>query len=236
MDIEVSSRFCGPPRSGHGGYVAGLFAERMPGCVQVTLRRPIPLDERLQLVESEGGKLALFAGEALIADAEPAVLELEVPRPPTLEQAVAAEAGSPSHRGERGVHPICFGCGQARTPGDALRIFVGPCEVDGKPLVAGGFRPGASFAGPDGVVPRLYVLAALDCPGAFAFIAGDVRAGLLGRIVFESYREVRADADYIVTGWQVGSEGRKLFAGTALFDARGELCAAARAVWFQPAR
>jgi hypothetical protein len=110
-------------------------------------------------------------------------------------------------------------------------VFVGACEAHGKRLVAGRFdaRP---FAGPDGRLARKYAVAALDCAGAFAFITDDVRAGLLGRITIDVYRELDAAADCLVIGWQIGSEGRKLFAGTALFDAHGTLCAAARATWF----
>ena len=84
------------------------------------------------------------------------------------------------------------------------------------------------------MIARRFVLGALDCPGAFAFIAGGVRAGLLGRIAFTQYKDAPGDRDAIVIGWQIGSEGRKLFAGTALFDEHGELCAAAKATWFQP--
>lgn len=42
MEIEIPRRFAGPPSMGHGGYVAGLFARRTDGPVQVTLRRPRP--------------------------------------------------------------------------------------------------------------------------------------------------------------------------------------------------
>ncbi len=218
---------------GHGGYVSGLFASHTQGPVQVTLRRPSPLDTDLELQSVGEGRLALVHGEMVTAECEPQKLELEVPRPPTLEQARAAEAGSPSHYNDgRGVHNQCFGCGPAREAGDALRIFPGPIELDGVKMVAGGWRPGASFAAADGSVDRLWVLSALDCPGAFAFIADKQRAGLLGRIVFEQVREVRADQDYVVTGWQAGRDGRKLFAGTALHDAEGTLCAAAKATWF----
>jgi hypothetical protein len=76
------------------------------------------------------------------------------------------------------------------------------------------------------------VVAALDCPGAFAFIAGGVRAGLLGRIVVERYADVAVGEEHLVTGWQVGTEGRKMFAGTALFGPDGSLRAAAKATWF----
>lgn len=235
MQIEVPNRFTGPPQMGHGGYVAGLLATRTDGAVQVTLRRPTPLDVPLELEALDGGRHRLRQGEDVIADAEPSTLSLDVPPAPSVDQARAAEAGSPSHYEPDGVHPICFGCGTRTPEGEGLRIFVGPLDVDGHEMVAGVWRPDASLAGPDGVVDTTWVLAALDCPGAFAFIARGTKAGLLGRIVFEQHAEVRAGADHVVTGWQIGGEGRKLFAGTALFDGDGRLLAAARATWFQMA-
>ena len=217
---------------GHGGYVAGLLSCELQGAAQVTLRKPTPLDRALVLRSDAAGGVQLLDGDTIVADAAPATLELTIPRPPTLAQATAAEAASPSHRGERGVHPTCFGCGKLREAGDGLRVFAGPCEVDGQRMVAAHWRPGEAFADASGNVQKLHALAALDCAGAFAFIVDDVRAGLLGRIVLEQYRAVRADEALIVTGWQIGREGRKLFAGTALFDAQGKLCAAAKATWF----
>ena len=40
----------GPRGIGHGGYVAGLLATRFDGAVQVTLRRPAPVDVELAVV------------------------------------------------------------------------------------------------------------------------------------------------------------------------------------------
>ncbi|MDZ7679383.1 MAG: hypothetical protein U5K29_12635 [Acidimicrobiales bacterium] len=233
MQITIPSRFQGPPTMGHGGYVAGLFANRTPGAVQITLRQPTPLDQPLELTDLGDDRWALMSGPEVIAESEPRELSLEVPPPPTLDAARAAEAGSPAFYDERGVHPTCFGCGNRREPGDGLRIFVGPTEAAGPRQLAGVWHPGPAFAEADRTVSTQIVLAALDCPGAFAFIADDTRAGLLGRIVFEQYGVVRSDADHIVTGWQEGEDGRKLFAGTALFSAEGVLLAAARATWFQ---
>jgi hypothetical protein len=221
---------------GHGGYVAGLLAEQLDGAaaVQVTLRRPTPLDRALELVgpDGQGGVAKLLEGEQLIAEAVASTLELAVPRPPSLAQAAAAEAGSPSFYGERGVHPVCFGCGQLRDPGDALRVFVGPCEVEGQRMVAARWTAGAAFADDEGDVRPLYALAALDCAGAFAFIVDKERAGLLGRIVLAQHQKARADQELIVTGWQIGRDGKKLLAGTALFTGDGQLCASAKATWF----
>lgn len=231
MHLEIPNRFAGPPEMGHGGYVAGLLASRTEGAVQVTLRRPIPLDVDLELVSLDGGHLELRRGGEVLVESQPAALELDVPPAPSVDTARAAEASSPSLDGPTGVHPICFGCGRLRDPEDALRVFAGPVEVDGGRQVAGIWRPDP-FAERDGTVGRQWVLAALDCPGAFAFLVDGVRAGLLGRITFEQHREVHAGSDLVVSGWRVGEEGRKLFAGTALFDPDGALLASARATWF----
>ena len=231
MHLEIPNRFAGPPEMGHGGYVAGLLAGSTEGAVQVTLRRPIPLDVDLELVTLEDGQLELRRDGEVLVESRPAVLELDVPPAPSLEAARRAEPSSPSFDGPTGVHPICFGCGRLREPGDALRVFAGPVEVDGHRQVAGTWRPDP-FAEQDGTVARQWVLAALDCPGAFAFLVDGVRAGLLGRITFEQHRAVRAAGDLVVSGWRIGEEGRKLFAGTALFDPDGTLLASARATWF----
>ena len=227
---------------GHGGYVAGLVAAQLEpagggeGAVQVTLRRPVPLDAPLGLVREDGGRrVEVRRGDELIVEGELVEgLDLDVPPPPSFEDAAAAEPASPSFYNDgRGVHPTCFGCGGQREAGDGLRIFAGPVEVDGHPQVAGTWRPPADHAEPTtGRVGTLWVLAALDCPGAFAFISAGTRAGLLGRIVFQRYADAAAEADHIVTGWQIGTEGRKMFAGTALHTTDGKLLAAAKATWF----
>ena len=43
-EVQVHRRFCGPPTSGNGGYVAGLAAEWIEGPAQVDLLAPIPLE------------------------------------------------------------------------------------------------------------------------------------------------------------------------------------------------
>jgi len=51
-DLVISPRFCGPPNSGHGGYVSGAIAGYADGPVTVTLRRPPPSDVTVQLAET----------------------------------------------------------------------------------------------------------------------------------------------------------------------------------------
>ena len=237
--LIVDGRYPGPPNMGHGGYVAGALVDRVGGAgdapVQVTLRRPVPLDVPLEVHRLEAGGVELRRDGEVIAEAgraeDPSVITgLDVPAPPTLDAARAAAGDSPSlYDNGRGVHPICFGCGNQRSDDEGLQVFAGPVDVGGRRQVAGVWRPGRDERTTDG-----WLLAALDCPGAFAFIAEGTRAGLLGRIVFQRLVEDAVDpnADHIVTGWQIGVDGRKMFAGTALFDGDGRCLAAAKATWF----
>lgn len=230
--VLVPENCVGPPSMGHGGYVGGLLAREIDGAAQVTLRQPTPVGVDLDIVDCGGDRWELRLDDALLVEATPGDLDLSIPTPPSIEEARAAEKGSPSYWDERGVHPICFGCGLAREDDEGLEIAVGPVTVDGVDQVAAVWRPSATRADADGIVDTQWVLAALDCPGAMAYIADGTRAGLLGRMVFEQFAPVHAEVDHVVTGWQIGIDGRKMLAGTALADGDGTILAAARATWF----
>lgn len=233
MQVIVTERFQGPPGIGHGGYVAGHLATGSRA-TQVTLRRPTPLGVSLEILDGPEGRRELRHGEELIAEAEgaPSPLSIDVPEPPGLHQIEAAEPSSPSHFNGSGVHPACFGCSPTRSPGDGLRLAAAPLRADGREQVAATWTPTMEFAGDTERVDPRYVVAALDCPGAFAFIADGQRAGLLGRITFELRSDVPIGEPHIVTGWQIDSDGRKFFAGTAVFSVTGELRAVASSTWF----
>ncbi len=230
--VVIEPRYAGPPNMGHGGYVAGLFASRIPGSVQATLRRPIPIGTSLGLREVDADVWELADDDGVIADGRAAPLDLDVPVAPSVADARRAEAASPSRAGERGVHPTCFGCGLGNEHG--LRIAAGRVEGSaGLPdQVAAVWNPADRFAGDDGTVDPLFVVAALDCAGAFAYLVDDVKAGLLGRIVYDLHSPVAVGVDHVVTGWRIEIEGKKMFAGTALTAADGTVLAAARATWF----
>jgi hypothetical protein len=232
--LAVAGRFCGPPGAGNGGYVAGLLAAALghDGPVEVTLRRPVPLDRALRV---EGGRL-LDRDGAPLAEARAAAAEAlpSAPRPPGPEAAAAMSRrfiGFRAH-GVRG----CFVCGTSRAEGDGLRIFPGAAEpTDAERRVAAPWMPDASLAGPEGAVRPEFVWAALDCPGAFALMEGQrAEAMLLGRITARLAGRVHPGERCVVVGWPLGAEGRKRFAGTAVFGADGALRGLARAVWFTP--
>lgn len=223
--IRIPARFRGPPDSANGGYFAGMLARELGGSdVEVTLKRPAPLDRTLE-VRRDGETAALFDGGELLAVAERASIDPAVPDPPSFAEAKAAEERFTGHQGH--IYPGCFVCGPARETGDGWRIFPGSI---GEGRVAATWTADHDFAARDGALRSEFVWAALDCAGYFAV---DEQAGLalLGRMGVRIHGPVACGRPLIVLGWAIGSEGRKHRAGTALFDAAGPLLAAATQSW-----
>jgi hypothetical protein len=218
--LTIDGRFNGPEGSGNGGYTCGLIAGLLGRTAEVTLRKPPPLDRPFD-VEREGDRLLVRDGHALVAEAEPAKVELDAPAPPSYSEAERASARYPGF--EEHAFPTCFVCGPAREPGDGLRIFAGPVG-DGR--VASPWTPAE-------VAPEL-VWAALDCPGAIAVGYPERGETLLGRFAAEIEELPRIGESCVVVGWPLGEEGRKLYAGTALFGEDGRQLASARATWILP--
>jgi hypothetical protein len=224
--IVIDRRFRGPPNSGNGGYSCGVLGDRFEDVATVTLRRPPPLDIPLRLLH-EDGRVRLLDGDILIGEATPDVLEVDVPVPPTGNEARAASqdyAGFQAH-----PFPTCFVCGPDREPGDGLRIFPGP--LDGTHVVAAAWAPDRSLDGGAGLVHRRHVWAALDCPSYFALPGAPL--ALLGRLTASIDRLPEIDEPLVVIGWPIGSDGRKHFAGSALADGNGEIVAHGAATWVE---
>ncbi|MGH7292876.1 MAG: hypothetical protein ACREJT_16775, partial [Myxococcota bacterium] len=121
--LAIDARFCGPPGTANGGYVAGRLAQGLGGAVEVTLRAPAPLGTELEIRDDADGARVLVLDGRELARALRSELTLDVPARPTREL-VAAHAGD--CRAMR-THPFPkdFVCGPARLPGDGLRIFPG---------------------------------------------------------------------------------------------------------------
>ena len=112
-DLVVPARFNGPVRSGNGGFVSGSLAERVPGAagrpVEVTLRRPPPLD-RAMTVREEPGTAVLTDGPDLVAEARVVDLDLEAVDGVAPDVAGEAMLGYPGRSG----HPFPTACGSSR--------------------------------------------------------------------------------------------------------------------------
>ena len=225
--MRIHRRFRGPPETGNGGYVAGIVAAALGGseCV-VTLKAPPPLDQNLTLT-TEPDSAALLQDDRVLVTASSEPVEVDVPPPPTIDEARNAEPRFIGH--SHHVFPGCFVCGPERQEGDGMRIFPGQLH-DSARQVAATWTPDDSVADEQGVVRTEFLWAALDCPGYFAAEA-DAGLALLGRMSAVIHRPVHAGESLVVTGWPIGSDGRKHRVGSALHDSEGKLVAAASAIW-----
>jgi hypothetical protein len=207
--------------SANGGYAAGLLGSRVGDAAEVTLRLPPPL-ERPLLVRRDGERFVLEDGDDVAAEAVAAEPSVEPVRPPSAEEADAASAGV-----------------EAWGPPEFAECFVCGVREDGSGL---GIHPGR-VPGRDGLVATTWVArdvspevvwAAIDCPGAYA--AGDPGRGetVLGRMTARLHRLPAEGERCVVVGWPLGEEGRKLYAGTALYGEDADLVAIARQVWILP--
>jgi hypothetical protein len=219
--IVIDPRYSGPPGSANGGYTCGLVAAFLDGPAEVTLRLPPPLGRPLR-VEKPRGRVEVYDGDALVAEAGPATVELDVPEPVTFDEAVEAARGYPGF--ETHAFPECFVCGPEREPGEGLRIFAG--RAAGRDVFAAPWTPAEAR--------RELVWAALDCPGAIAVGFPERGETLLGRLAARVDRLPTPGEPHVVVAWPLGEEGRKLYAGTALLTADGEPLARARATWIAP--
>jgi hypothetical protein len=220
VEITLPHRYRGPLTSANGGYACGRLATFVEADeVEVTLRLPPPLDRQLA-VEHADGLVRLLDGDAVVAEARPAPVDADPPEPVSVSEAEAAR----EHHVREWTPDFreCYVCG---IRADGLEIRVG-LVAGREPLHA---APIALLeTGPE------FVWAAIDCPGAYAVGAegrGDI---VLGRMTARVNRVPSVGEECVVASWPLGEDGRKLYAGTVLFSAEGELLALARQTWIVP--
>jgi hypothetical protein len=200
----------------------------------VTLRKPPPLETRLDVIAEGDDTVALYDGEQLIATARPADVAVTPRTSPTFAAAQAASERTfpaDAHR-----LPMCYVCGPDRAHGDGLRIHCGPLEPEAgwRGGVAAGWVPEAYMAAGDGAVAAEFVWAALDCPTAYANGSADgFPSILLGRQAVRIERRPAPGERCVITAWQTGHEGRKYWSEAALLGPAGETLAACRATWIE---
>lgn len=225
-EFSVARRFRGPADSGNGGYVAGMLAQSLEGAVAVRLKAPPPLETGLR-IEAAREQARLMHGANVVAEAccrEPGV---EPPHCPSFADAEQASRLSPAFVN----HPLpeCFVCGTQRGPNDGLRIHPGTLEGG---VFAATWIPERSLCDSSGRARTEFVWSALDCPGGFSVNPGGDFI-LLGELCARIDGTAAEGERCIVVGWPLGTEGRKRFAGSAVFGESGQLIGIARATWIQ---
>ena len=237
-ELIIPARFNGPARSGNGGFVAGTLAEHLSHgerrTVEVTLRRPPPLDTLLTVMTDDGTAVLSDGGEPV---AEGRLVDLDL----GTVDAVLPEVAESSMLGYPGFDhhpfPTCFACGPEREEGDGLRIFPGPVAGErGNVAALWVPRPGHAEATDlvDGVQRCGFGItwAALDCVGGWS-------EDLVGRPCVLGRMTLRVDAwpvvgeQHVVVGRHRGIDGRKSSTASTMYDADGRVVATARHIWIQ---
>jgi hypothetical protein len=238
--FTIPRRYCGPRDSANGGYACGVVAAFLgaPGSpAEVTLRTPPPLETPMRVERGDGG-VTVHAGGDLVAEARTVdAVGIDAPEPVDFDAAEAGRERSWIVR-ELTSHPFptCFTCGPGREPGDGQRVFVGP--VAGRDLAAAPWVPDESLPAVDGRIAPEIVWAVLDCAGGIgsAYAAGEYEEWpphVLGRFVAGVHGTPAVGERCVATGWRIGHEGRKMFAGSAVFGEDARLLGLARATWIE---
>lgn len=217
--LVIDARHNGPPGSGNGGWTSGLVAGAVgavDGLVEITLRKPPPLDTGLTVTATADGWAVADPDGALIASAVPRADDIPAVPAVSRTEALAASGRYAGHTDH--PFPTCFVCGPQRP--DGLRIFPGRLP-DG--------RTAATFVVPPDVSPTV-VWAALDCPGGWAVIDRD-QAFVLGRYAVAVDGLPEVDDECVVMGQPVRREGRKALVRSSLYAPDGALLARAEATW-----
>jgi hypothetical protein len=228
--FSIPGRFNGPLESGNGGYCSGVAASFLEGAAEVSLRRPVPLDTPLDVVQEDDGSVRVLDGEVLVIEARSAPeLEVEVPAPVSPHEARLAAA---RYRGRSdGVFSRCFVCGRARE--DAFGVFAG--AVEDRQLVASPWTPPSWTADTAGRVLPEFIWAVLDCPTYFAlYMNGELPMSVLARLIARIDAPVVAGEEHVVLAWPIETNGRKRHAGSAVLSPDGEALAVGRALLIEP--
>jgi hypothetical protein len=245
-DLIVPSRFCGPPSSGNGGWSAGALSayagsecpedhSRPWPTIEVTLRRPPPLETLLPVTPADGGVVATDDGEVVLAArcTHQDLVDVAPVHPDEARAATASYCGLTSH-----PFPTCFSCGTGRAEGDGLRIFPGRvADEDGAVRVAATWTPDPSVAEdfhaygdehPRASLPVTW--AALDCVGGWA---GDLeeRMMVLARMTTRLDSLPMIGEEHVVVGRADRADGRKTWTSSTLYDADGRVVGTAEHLW-----
>lgn len=226
MTLTISRHYEGYPGVVQGGYAAGLMAAGLGPAAEVTLRAPPPVETHFD-ASTDDDRVRYHAAGTLVGEARAATLDLDVPAPPSYRDAMQVRGRCAAHLDIPWAN--CFACGTARGEGEGLQVW--PGEI-GDALIAAPWTPGPAFQDDEDLLRPEYLWSALDCPGWYALMGGDMRALVTGRMTVRIDARPAAGADLVVIAWPMRPARGRLLAGSAVWDG-GRLIASARSVWFE---
>lgn len=232
--VRVEPWFQGPTGTGQGGWTAHRFATRLDSVtsdpVTIALRRPVPLETDMTIVEAAD---AWHLCDPAEPDAPIMIATRWSPVWATTAPVSLSDAEAAGRRfALRDNHPLphCFSCGVGA---DSMHIQSGPLG-DGRYASTWTVPEWASDT--EGTVDAGAFWAAIDCTqGWYAGLAGGRRHSVTVQIAAEILEPLDAGATYALVAWNGDYpdryEGRKRGTCGAAFDADGQCVAVSRAFW-----
>jgi hypothetical protein len=228
--IRVSTWFQGPTGSGQGGWTTHRLATAIGEPVTVAIRRPIPLNINLAVVEVDDSWHLVDPAQP----SEPVLIATRSDATFAETNAVSVESAADA-RSRFPLHddhpvPVCFSCG---TNPDSMRVHSGPL---------GEGRWATDWTVPDwavddaGTVDEGALWAAIDCAQAwYAGNAGGRRHSVTVQLAVEIFEPLEPGATYSLVAWNgtydTEWDGRKRGAGGAVFANNGTCVAHSSSFW-----
>lgn len=240
-NMILSQRFCGPPKTGNGGFTAGILVEAVgTNAAEIRLLNPTPVETSIILESQKGQQGAIYDdSKKILATLKSISVEdfpdYKLPIVPDLEDAKKISAFYPGFT----THPFptCFVCGPKREVNDGMRIFVGPApeQIGFENLMVGHWLPDETVVSESGVVRDAVIWGALDCPGGFSAVLDEPQLIVLSKIRGKIIERPKTGENYIVMSWRLQKMSRAFKVMTAIFKSDSKsLMAIAEALWLAP--
>ncbi|PJZ83058.1 hypothetical protein [Leptospira harrisiae] len=242
QSIQINEKYCGPPMSGNGGYIAGITANQIQNNASVIkIKSPAPLNQPLYFVKDPSInkiKLLDIDNNVIIAEGQEDN-DFYLPFPKFDNKSIE-EIRKPIHEylGFQ-KHPFstCFVCGPEREHEDGMRIF--PAKISDQTgfayLHGAIWNPWKKLGDTNDKILNEIVWAALDCPGGFAVSFVDPIMIVLVKLRARINENISVNDTYAIQAWEIGRNRRQRIAGTAIYRLSDFKCVAySEAYWMIP--
>ncbi|PJZ24875.1 hypothetical protein CH352_11920 [Leptospira hartskeerlii] len=237
----LSQRFCGPPKTGNGGFTAGILVEAVrTNAAEIRLLNPTPVETSIIIESEKGQRGAIYDDSKKVLATLKSITyedfpEYKLPLVPDLDDTKKISAFYPGFT----THPFptCFVCGPKREISDGMRIFVGPApeQIGFENLMAGHWLPDETVASENGLVRDAAIWGALDCPGGFSAVLDEPQLIVLSKIRGKIIERPKIGENYTVVSWRLQKMSRAFKVMTAIFKSDSKrLMAIAEALWLAP--
>lgn len=227
--IRIAEWCQGPTGFGQGGWTAQRLRAAIGQPVTVAIRRPIPLETDLRVVEAESSWELVGASEPEAPFLVATRWDAHCASTTAVGISEAAEASTRFPLYDNHPLPYCFSCGLKP---DSMRVHTGPLG-DGRWANAWTVPDWASA---DDGSDEAVLWAAMDCAQGFYAGNADGRHDCLTvQLAVDQLMPVEPGATYAIVAWQGtyprARDGRKRGAGGAVFASDGTCVARSTSFW-----